>query len=131
MSKQIGIKVGDGTLVPLPSEDLDFSIVPSMFSDYIQRMVLSGTTVKFKQEGNDLWIESDAGKEMVPVQASKQQTSHIDISRMTLMRFKSQINGYEKCKVGIRNSYLLIEGYWGESVCKWKLDAISENIESN
>ena len=131
MSKQIGIKVGDGTLVPLPSEDLDFSIVPSMFSDYIQRMVLSGTTVKFKQEGNNLYIESDAGEERVPVQASKQQTSHIDISRMTLMRFRTQINGYEKCKVGIRKSYLLIEGHWGESVCKWKLDSISENIVKN
>ncbi len=126
VSRQVNMKIGEGTLIPLPNDDWEFSISPNMVSDYILRMASSsGTTVKFKQEGTSLCIESNAGKEKVPSQASKSLESQIDVSRMTLMKVRAQLNGYEHCKIGIRDSFLMIEGHWGQGICKWKLDAIN------
>jgi hypothetical protein len=125
-SEEINAKVGDGTWISLPSEAWEFSVSPDIFSEYILRMTASGgPTIKFKQEGSTLWVISDAGKEKFPLQASKPLSCEIDVSRMTLMKVKAQLNDYEFAKVGVRNFFLMIEGHWKQGVCKWKLEAIS------
>ncbi len=43
---------------------------------------------------------------------------------MALMKVKSQLNDYSNIKLGLRNNYLIIEGNWQLSTCKWKLNAI-------
>jgi hypothetical protein len=125
-SEEITAEVGDGTWISLPSEAWEFSISPDIFSDYIHRMTASGgPKIKFKQEGSTLWVISDAGKEQLPLQASKPRNCEIDVSRMTLMKVKTQLNGYESAKVGVRDFFLMIEGHWKQGICKWKLEAIS------
>ena len=124
-SEKICIKFGEGTWNLLPSEKWDFSIDPNLLSAYINRMVASGgPKIEFEQEENVLWIKSDAGREKLPMEAIKPQSNRINISRITLEKVKSQLKDYEKCKLGIRNHFLLIEGYWDLGICKWKLDAM-------
>lgn len=125
VSEQINIKIGDGTWIPLPNETWEFTLSPDMLSEYIHRMAASGgVKINFKQEGNTLWVISVAGKEKFPLEASKSLTNQIDVSRIILNNVKVQLNDYEQIKVGVRESYLMIEGKWNQSVCKWKLDAI-------
>ncbi len=125
-SIEISVRVGEGTWPPLPDDDWEFSISPDMLSDCILRMASSGgPKIELKQDGDSLWIESEAGSEKVPIQASKPLSSQINVSRMTLMKVKAQLNDYEIIKVGIRNYFLMIEGQWKHGICKWKLDAIS------
>jgi hypothetical protein len=124
-SEEINARVGDGTWMPLPSEAWEFSVSPDIFSEYILRMTASGgPTIKFKQEGSTLWVISNAGREKLPLQASKPLSCEIDVSRMTLMKVKAQLNDYEFANVGVRNNFLMIEGHWEQGVCKWKLEAI-------
>lgn len=126
VSDEINAEVGDGTWISLPSEAWEFSVFPETFSEYIHRMTASGgPTIKFKQEGSTLWVISDAGEEKLPLQASKPLNCEIDVSRMTLMKVKAQLNDYEFAKVGVRNFFLMIEGHWEQGICKWKLEAIS------
>ena len=126
VSEEINAEVGDGTWISLPSEAWEFSVFPETFSEYIHRMTASGgPTITFKQEGSTLWVISDAGEEKLPLQASKPLNCEIDVSRMTLMKVKAQLNDYEFAKVGVRNFFLMIEGHWGQGICKWKLEAIS------
>ena len=125
ISEEINIKTGDGTWIPLPNETWEFTLLPDMLSEYIHRMAASGgVKIKFKQEGNTLWVISVAGKEKFPLEASKSLTNQIDVSRIILNNVKVQLNDYGQIKVGVRKSYLMIEGKWNHSVCKWKLDAI-------
>lgn len=125
-SKEIMAKMGDGTWSSLPSEDWELMISPEILSEYTQRMTSSGgPTIKFKQENDSLHIISEAGVEKVSLQTLKQSNCQIDVSRMSLMKVKAQLNDYESTKVGVRNSFLMIEGKWKHCICKWKLDAIS------
>ena len=125
-SEEIHAQVGEGTWNRLPSEAWEFTVSPDMLSEYIHRMAASGgTKITFKQEEYMLWIISDAGTEKIPLQASKPLTCQIDVSRMTLTRVKTQLNDYERCRVGVRDFFLMIEGYWQQGICKWKLDAIT------
>ncbi|MBN1761802.1 MAG: hypothetical protein JW878_01815 [Methanomicrobia archaeon] len=124
-SEEIKAKVGYGAWIPLPSEAWEFSVSSDIFSEYIHRMTASGgPTIKFKQEGSTLWVISDAGKEKLPSQASRPRNCEIDVSRMTLMKVKTQLSDYEDAKVGVRDFFLVIEGQWMEGICKWKLEAI-------
>lgn len=124
-SKIINAKIEDGVWIQLPSDAWEFSVPPNMLSEYTLRMASSGgPTIKLKQEGDALWIISDAGKERVTLQASKPLDYQIDVSRLALMRVIAQLNDYEYVKLGVRNSFLMIEGYWKQGICKWKLDAI-------
>lgn len=124
-SIEIRARSGEGAWPLLPTEDWEFTFSSDMLSDYILRMGASGgPTITFTQEGDTLWIISDAGKEKIPFQASKSLSSHVAVSRMALLKVKAQLNGYENIKVGIRNYFLMIEGRWKQGVCKWKLDAI-------
>ncbi|MCZ7399620.1 MAG: hypothetical protein O8C62_08080 [Candidatus Methanoperedens sp.] len=126
-SNEINIRLGEGTWNSLPNEDWEFSISPKMLSEYILRMAASaGTKVKFRQVSNTLWIESDAGKEKIPMESSKPKNCQINISRITLLKVKAQLNDYENCKVGVRNNFIIIEGEWEQGICRWKLDAIHE-----
>ncbi|MGP8320437.1 MAG: hypothetical protein ACT6FD_06590 [Methanosarcinaceae archaeon] len=125
-SEEIHTEAGEGTWNRLPDEDWEFSIPPDMLSEHIHRMAASGgTKIMFKQEENTLEIISDAGTEKIPLQASKPLTCQIDVSRMTLTKVKTQLNDYERCRVGVRDFFLMIEGYWEQGICRWKLDAIS------
>jgi len=124
-SEEINAKVGDGTWLPLPSEAWEFSVSPDIFSEYILRMTASGgPTIKFKQEVSTLWVISDAGREKLPLQASKHLNCEIDVSRMTLMKVRECLKDYEFAKVGVRDFFLMIEGHWKQGICKWKLEAI-------
>jgi hypothetical protein len=130
-SNEIKIKLGDGTWNSLPDEDLEFSISPNMLSEYILRMAASGDTkVKFRQESSTLWIESDAGKEKIPMESTKPRNCQINIGRITLLKVKAQLTDYENCKVGVRDNFIIIEGQWEQGICKWKLDAIHEFLSN-